>query len=119
MSAGAIQKIAATELSWRPRPKFPPIVSSTRSSSTCARDCACTTYLFRLLDAPAFRQFVHQSGAYLVLIASGAVYEEIIMDAPGLIDPDAYLPIDVEHKELSSTAWVRPVGRTASVSRSA
>lgn len=77
------------------------------------------TYLFRLLDAPAFKQFVHQSGAYLALIASAAVYEEVIMDAPGLIDPDDYASIDVEHKELSTLAWVRQVGRTASVSRSA
>lgn len=77
------------------------------------------TYLFRLLDAPAFKDFVSHSEAYLALIASGAVHDEVITDAPGLIDPDDYVPIDIEHKELSTTAWVRPVGRAAHVSRSA
>ncbi len=73
-------------------------------------------HLFRLLDAPAFKQFVHQSGAYLALIASDAVYQEVILDAPGLIDPDDYAHIAVDHKELSTTGWVRLVGRAATVS---
>jgi hypothetical protein len=76
-------------------------------------------HVFRLLDAPAFKQFVHQSGAYLALIASDAVYREVIMDAPGLIDPDDYERVEIDHKELSTTGWVRLVGRAPSVSQSA
>jgi hypothetical protein len=76
-------------------------------------------HLFRLLDAPAFKQYVHQSGAYLALIASDAVYREVIMDAPGLIDPDDYDRVGIDHKELSTTGWVRLVGRASSVSQSA
>jgi len=76
-------------------------------------------HLFRLLDAPAFKQFVHQSGAYLALIASDAVYREVIVDAPGLIDPDDYDRVGIENKELSTTGWVRLVGRAPSVSQSA
>jgi hypothetical protein len=76
-------------------------------------------HLFRLLDAPAFKHLVHTSGAYLTLIASDAVYREVIMDAPGLIDPDDYDRMAVDHKELSTTGWVRLVGRAPSVSQSA
>jgi hypothetical protein len=67
-------------------------------------------HLFRLLDAPSFKQLMRRSGAYLAVIASNAVYEEIIRHAPGLVDPDDYAEIPVEHKELSGTGWVRLLG---------
>jgi hypothetical protein len=76
-------------------------------------------HLFRLLDAPEFRQLVHRSGAYLAVIASNAVYDGVIRHAPGLIDPDDYAGISVENKELSATGWVRLFGRANSVSQPA
>jgi hypothetical protein len=76
-------------------------------------------HLFRLLDAPSFKQVVHSSGAYLAVIASNTVYDEIISHAPGLIDPDDYAMLPVEHKELSGTGWVRLVGRGAPVDQPA
>ena len=41
------------------------------------------------------------------------------MDAPGLIDPDDYDRVEIDHKELSTNGWVRLVGRAPSVSQSA
>jgi hypothetical protein len=76
-------------------------------------------HLFRLLDAPSFKQVMRSSGAYLAVIASNAVYEEIISNAPGLIDPDDYAEIPVEHKELSGTGWVRLLGRATPVDQPA
>jgi hypothetical protein len=76
-------------------------------------------HLFRLLDAPEFKQLVHRSNAYLALIASDAVYDGVIRHAPGLIDPDDYAGMRVENKELSATGWVRLIGRASSVSQPA
>ena len=58
---------------------------------------------------------MRESGAYLAVIASDAVYKEILWHGPGLIDPDDYAEIDVEHKELSGRGWVRLVGRATPV----
>ena len=76
-------------------------------------------HLFRLLDASEFKQLVRRSGAYLAMIASEAIYDGIIRHAPDLIDPDDYVGITVENKEMSGTGWVRLVGRTNSVSQPA
>lgn len=76
-------------------------------------------HLFRLLEAPAFKQFVAGSGAYLALLASDHVHDAIIRHAPGLIDPDDYLEVPVQHKETTGVGWVRLVGRSVSVDRSA
>jgi hypothetical protein len=76
-------------------------------------------HLCRLLDAPEFKQRVHQSGAYLGMIASDAVYDGIIRHAPGLIDPDDYAGIGVVNKELSGTGWVRLIGRATTISQPA
>lgn len=76
-------------------------------------------HLFRLLDAPSFIQIVGQSRAYLALITSDTIYDQIIRHAPGLIDPDDYVEIRIEHKELSGTGWVRLVGRAISVNQPA
>lgn len=76
-------------------------------------------HLFRILEAPAFKDLVGRSGAYLALIASDAIHHEIIRHAPGLIDPDDYADIAVENKETSATGWVRLVGRAASLGQPA
>jgi hypothetical protein len=76
-------------------------------------------HLFRLLDAPSFKDITRQARAYLALIASEAVYDGVIKHAPGLIDPDDYAETRVAYKEMSGTGWVRVVGRAASLSHSA
>jgi hypothetical protein len=73
-------------------------------------------HLFRLLDAPEFKRVIQQSHAYVALIASETVYDEVIWHAPGLIDPDDYASIGIKYKELSCVGWVRLVGRANSVS---
>lgn len=75
--------------------------------------------LFRLLDSPSFKQVVHHGHAYLALITSDIVYDQTIRHAPGLIDPDDYSRLDIEHKGLSGRAWVRLVGRDRPMGRSA
>lgn len=76
-------------------------------------------HVFRLLDAPSFKLVMSETRAYLAVIASNTVYDEIIRHAPGLIDPDDYAETQVDHKELSGTGWVRLVGRSTSFSQSA
>jgi class 3 adenylate cyclase len=77
------------------------------------------THLCRLLEAPSFKRVTRESGAHLAVIASSTVYEEILWHAPDLIDPDDYAKIDVKHKELSGSGWVRLVGRPAPVDQPA
>jgi hypothetical protein len=74
-------------------------------------------HLFRLLDAPEFKRVIQQTHAYVALIASEAVYDEVIWHAPDLIDPDDYASVGIKHKELSGVGWVRLVGRASSVSQ--
>jgi len=75
--------------------------------------------LFRLLDAPAFKQVVDHTGAYLALITSDGIYDQVIRHAPGLIDPDDYAHLAIENKNFSGAGWIRLVGRDPSVGRSA
>jgi hypothetical protein len=76
-------------------------------------------HLFRILDAPIFKRIASRSGAYLALIASEAVYDEVIRHAFGLIDPDDYAGIGIENKETSGTGWVRLIGRAATLGQPA
>jgi len=75
--------------------------------------------MFRLLDAPTFKEVVRQAHAYLALITSNAVYDQIIRHDLDFINPDDYSGISIQHKEMSGTAWVRLVGCSPAVGRSA
>jgi hypothetical protein len=71
------------------------------------------TEVFRLLEAPAFKETIERADAYLGFIASEAIYEETIKHAPGLVDPDDYASVHVVTKEFSTGAWVRLLGNYA------
>jgi hypothetical protein len=63
--------------------------------------------LFRLLDAPEFKHVFTAAAADLALITSDEVYQDVIRHGPGLIDPDAYRPIEARSKETCVRAWVQ------------
>jgi hypothetical protein len=63
-------------------------------------------HLFRLLDAPAFKTLLAESGGEVALIVSHYLHEEVIAYSPGTIDAGAYQPIDVQVKETRDRAWV-------------
>jgi hypothetical protein len=75
-------------------------------------------HVFRLLDAAGFKAALNGSGAVLGVLASQALYEEVIRDARGLIDPDEFRPVEVENKETRATAWLRIPGAAAEGGRS-
>ena len=64
------------------------------------------THLFRMLEAAAFKRAFAASGADFALVASDALYEEVISHGPGLIDPDMYAPINIRCKETRGRAWL-------------
>ncbi|MEU6037582.1 hypothetical protein ABZ801_19445 [Actinomadura sp. NPDC047616] len=63
-------------------------------------------HLHRLLDAPAFKTILDDHHADLGLITSDDLYQEIVCGGPGLIDPAAFLQIDVAVKETRARAWM-------------
>ncbi|SEG91199.1 hypothetical protein SAMN04489712_12860 [Thermomonospora echinospora] len=67
-------------------------------------------HVFRLLDAPGFKAALKRSGSVLGVLASQALYDEVIRDARGLIDPDEFRPLPVANKETRATAWLRIPG---------
>lgn len=62
-------------------------------------------HLFRLLDAPSFKQLIAGSTADLGLIVSAEFYRDVICHNIGLIDAADYRPLSVMLKETSCTAW--------------
>lgn len=62
--------------------------------------------MFRLLDSDAFNAVLTDHNADLGMITSHRLYEDVIADNPGVIDPDGYLPITVAAKETTGTAWI-------------
>ncbi|MBX6765549.1 MAG: hypothetical protein IRY90_00045, partial [Actinomadura rubrobrunea] len=61
-------------------------------------------HLFRLLDAPAFKEFADAAAADLAMIVSDRLYTDAT-DTGGLVDPAAYRPLDVVSKETRTRAW--------------
>jgi hypothetical protein len=61
-------------------------------------------HLFRLLDSPAFKAALNASGADLGLIVSDQLFHDARRS--GLVDPDAYQPIQATLKETDTRAWV-------------
>lgn len=63
-------------------------------------------HLFRLLDAPALRQALADSGGELALAASDHFYESVIRHGHGMIDPATYWRSAVHVKETRGHCWV-------------
>jgi DNA-binding CsgD family transcriptional regulator len=61
-------------------------------------------HLFRILEATEFKGAA--AGAEFALVVSEYLYQEVIRHGPGLIDPAAYRPLAVAHKETRTTAWL-------------
>jgi effector-associated domain 2 (EAD2)-containing protein len=70
-------------------------------------------HVCRLLDAPAFKEEMEASAAYLGVLASQEFYQAVIQDGPGAIDPSDYHPVEVSLKETTASAWVRLLGAGA------
>ncbi|MFI0453731.1 hypothetical protein [Actinomadura sp. 6N118] len=63
-------------------------------------------HLCRLLDAPAFKTALETSQSDVGLITSDYLYQEVVRDGPGLIDPATFTPISVNAKETRGRAWI-------------
>ena len=60
----------------------------------------------RMVDAPAVKRRVAETGADLAFVTSDFVYDTVIRPAPGLIDPSRYSRVRVRVKEASLSAWL-------------
>ncbi|GGV12276.1 hypothetical protein GCM10010182_35560 [Actinomadura cremea] len=67
-------------------------------------------HAFRILDAQPFKDALKESGAWLAVVVSQRVHDDVVRHGPGTIDPDEYRPIDIAVKETEGTAWVRVPG---------
>ncbi|REF00970.1 hypothetical protein [Thermomonospora umbrina] len=63
-------------------------------------------HLFRLLDAPALKRALADSGDDLAVIASDYFYDGVIRHADGSVDPTAFWPADVTVKETRARGWI-------------
>lgn len=63
------------------------------------------TFLCRLLDSRSLKRMLTQSGAEVVFITSGYVYENVIRRRPSLVDPALFQPLSVRVKETKTRAW--------------
>jgi class 3 adenylate cyclase len=61
----------------------------------------------RLIDAPAFKDAMQESGATLGIIASEFVYETAIRHAAGSIDSNGYKLVNVNVKESRIPGWIQ------------
>jgi hypothetical protein len=62
--------------------------------------------LYRLLDAPAFKDAVLSHCATLGLLVSQYIYANVVQNGLGLIDPNSYTSLFVVNKETSTEAWL-------------
>ncbi|MGH3374822.1 MAG: effector-associated domain 2-containing protein [Actinoallomurus sp.] len=67
-------------------------------------------HVFRLLDAPGFKQAMEGSTTAVGLLASDEFYAAVIQEGRGAIDPAEFSPIEVRVKETVATAWIRVPG---------
>ena len=70
-------------------------------------------HAFRILDADPFKEALRASGADVALIVSSRVYDDVVRQGRGLLDPNDYRRIDIAVKELKGSAWVTLPGRGA------
>jgi len=69
----------------------------------------------RLLEAPVLKDRLAETTADLGFIASTFVYETVIQQGPGYVDPACYLPIEIRVKESALTAWMYLAGGSSSL----
>jgi hypothetical protein len=62
--------------------------------------------LFRMLNASTLKALFADRGGDFVLIVSSTLYQEVICNSPGPMDPDAFLAIDVDVKETHDRGWI-------------
>lgn len=67
-------------------------------------------HVFRLLDAPGFKQAMKESTAPVGVLASAEFHAAVIRDGRGAIDPGQFRAIEVQVKETRTTAWIRVPG---------
>ncbi|NVI90492.1 cyclic nucleotide-binding domain-containing protein [Actinomadura sp. BRA 177] len=60
----------------------------------------------RMVDAPAVKRRVAETGADLAFVTSDFVFDSVIKPAPGLVDPGRYSRVRVRLKEASLSAWL-------------
>ncbi|MEU8802102.1 cyclic nucleotide-binding domain-containing protein [Spirillospora sp. NPDC048819] len=60
----------------------------------------------RMVDAPAVKKRVAETGADLAFVASDFVFDTVITTAPGFVDPGRYARVRVRVKETSLSAWL-------------
>ncbi|TDC13669.1 cyclic nucleotide-binding domain-containing protein [Actinomadura bangladeshensis] len=60
----------------------------------------------RMVDAPAVKRRVAETGADLAFVTSDFVFDTVITPAPGLVDPGRYSRVRVRLKEASLPAWL-------------
>jgi hypothetical protein len=62
--------------------------------------------LYRLLDAPAFKDAVRSQHAVLGLVVSQYVYDNVVRHSLGFVDPDSFRKLQIVNKETSVDAWI-------------
>ena len=67
-------------------------------------------HLYRMLDAPALRRMLKESGAEIGYITSRYVYENVVTSRPSLVSPDVFKPVTVRVKETRERAWAYVLG---------
>ncbi|HEY8479330.1 MAG TPA: cyclic nucleotide-binding domain-containing protein [Spirillospora sp.] len=60
----------------------------------------------RMVDAPAVKKRVAETGADLAFVTSDFVFDTVITSAPGFVDPSRYSRVRVRLKETSMSAWL-------------
>ena len=60
----------------------------------------------RLLDAPALKRHLAETGADLGFITSSFVYDTIIQPNPGPVDPAVYRQLKCQVKKQALNAWM-------------
>ncbi|TDC76956.1 cyclic nucleotide-binding domain-containing protein [Actinomadura sp. 7K507] len=66
----------------------------------------------RMVDAPAVKKQVAETGADLAFVTSDFVFDTVITSAPGFVDPGRYARVRVRVKETSLSAWLTLEGGT-------
>jgi hypothetical protein len=66
--------------------------------------------LFRLLDAPALRLALADTGAEVALMVSDYFFDSVIRHGPGSIDPATFRPANVAVKQTRTRGWIHVPG---------
>lgn len=74
--------------------------------------------LHRMLEAPALKRMLAESGAEIAFITSSYLYENVVSRRPSLIDPCIFKPVTVRVKETRTRAWAYSVSALDELSAS-